>query len=92
MREIGDEIRARWPGVKKVAMSHRLGRLDIGEASVVIAVSASHRHEAFEACHYAIDRLKAIVPIWKKEHFEDGEVWVGLQSECAAPRSQTMVR
>ena len=92
MREIGDEIRARWPGVRKVAMSHRLGRLDIGEASVVIAVSASHRREAFEACRYAIDRLKAIVPIWKKEHFEDGEVWVGLQSECAAPRSQTVVR
>ena len=91
MGEIGDEIRARWLGVKKVAMSHRLGRLDIGEASVVIAVSASHRHEAFEACHYAIDRLKAIVPIWKKEHFEDGEVWVGLQSECAAPRSQERV-
>jgi len=82
MREIGQAVRARWPGVKRVAMAHRVGRLEIGEASVVIAVSASHRGEAFEACHFAIDRLKDTVPIWKKEYFEDGEVWVGLQSEC----------
>jgi molybdopterin synthase catalytic subunit len=88
MKEIGEAIRSRWPGVKKVAMAHRLGRLEIGEASVIIAVSASHRHEAFEACHYAIDRLKETVPIWKKEYFEDGEVWVGLQSECATPTPQ----
>ena len=54
----------------------------MGERGVIIAVSAAHRHEAFEACHFAIDRLKETVPIWKKEHFEDGEVWVGLQSEC----------
>jgi molybdopterin synthase catalytic subunit/molybdopterin converting factor small subunit len=79
MREIGDEIRRRWPSVKRVAMLHRIGRLEIGESSVLIAVSASHRGEAFEACHQAIDRLKATVPVWKKEHFEDGEVWVGLQ-------------
>ncbi len=82
MREIGDMVHARWPGVKAVAMVHRVGRLEIGEASVVIAVSAAHRAEAFEACRYAIDRLKETVPVWKKEHFEDGEVWVGLQSEC----------
>lgn len=82
MREIGDGLRARWPGVRKVAMAHRVGRLEIGEASVIIAVSAAHRQEAFEACRYAIDRLKEIVPVWKKEYFEDGEVWVGLQSEC----------
>lgn len=82
LREIGETIRARWPGVKRVAMVHRLGRLEIGEPSVVIAVSAAHRAEAFEACRFAIDRLKETVPIWKKEHFEDGEVWVGLQSEC----------
>jgi molybdopterin synthase catalytic subunit len=82
MREIGERLRARWPSVKKVAMVHRVGRLEIGEASVIIAVSAAHRHEAFEACHYAIDQLKRTVPVWKKEHFEDGEVWVGLQSEC----------
>ena len=82
MREIGDLVRARWPGVKAVAIVHRVGRLEIGEASVVIAVSAAHRAEAFEACRFAIDRLKGTVPVWKKEHFEDGEVWVGLQSEC----------
>lgn len=82
MREIGVAIHARWPGVKAVAMVHRVGRLEIGEASVIIAVSAAHRAEAFEACRYAIDRLKETVPVWKKEHFEDGEVWVGLQSEC----------
>jgi molybdopterin synthase catalytic subunit len=79
MREIGDRLRARWPSVKGVAMLHRVGRLEIGEASVLIAISAAHRAEAFEACRYAIDTLKATVPVWKKEHFEDGEVWVGLQ-------------
>ena len=79
MREIGQVIRARWPGVKRVAILHRVGRLDIGEASVLIAVSAAHRGEAFEACRFAIDTLKTTVPVWKKEHFEDGEVWVGLQ-------------
>jgi molybdopterin synthase catalytic subunit/molybdopterin converting factor small subunit len=79
MREIGAAIRARWPSVKRVAMLHRVGRLEIGESSVLIAVSAAHRREAFEACEYAIDTLKETVPVWKKEHFEDGEVWVGLQ-------------
>jgi len=79
MREIGVEIRARWSGVRKVAMLHRIGRLEIGESSVLIAVSAAHRGEAFDACRYAIDTLKRTVPVWKKEHFEDGEVWVGLQ-------------
>ena len=79
LREIGDEARRRWPGVRRVAILHRIGRLEIGEASVLIAVSAAHRAEAFEACRWAIDTLKTTVPVWKKEHFEDGEVWVGLQ-------------
>ncbi|OLD39962.1 MAG: hypothetical protein AUI57_01280 [Candidatus Rokubacteria bacterium 13_1_40CM_2_68_8] len=79
MREIGETVRARWPGVKRVAMLHRIGRLEIGEASVLIAVAAAHRGDAFDACRYAIDTLKRTVPVWKKEHFEDGEVWVGLQ-------------
>jgi molybdopterin synthase catalytic subunit/molybdopterin converting factor small subunit len=79
MREIGETVRVRWPGVRRVAMLHRIGRLEIGEASVLIAVAAAHRGDAFEACRYAIDTLKRIVPVWKKEHFEDGEVWVGLQ-------------
>ena len=79
LREIGAALRGRWPGVKRVAMLHRIGRLEIGESSVLIAVSAAHRGDAFEACRYAIDTLKRIVPVWKKEYFEDGEVWVGLQ-------------
>ncbi|MBI1734975.1 MAG: molybdenum cofactor biosynthesis protein MoaE [Candidatus Rokubacteria bacterium] len=79
MREIGETIRTRWPGIRRVAMRHRTGRLEIGESSVLIAVSAAHRGEAFAACQYAIDTLKRTVPVWKKEHFEDGEVWVGLQ-------------
>ena len=79
MREIGAAIHARWGGVRRVAILHRIGRLEIGESSVLIAVSAAHRGDAFEACRYAIDTLKRTVPVWKKEHFEDGEVWVGLQ-------------
>jgi len=79
MREIGEAVRAQWGGVKRVAILHRLGRLEIGESSVLIAVSAAHRQDAFDACRYAIDTLKRTVPVWKKEHFEDGEVWVGLQ-------------
>lgn len=85
MKEIGEAVYRRWPGVKQVAMAHRIGRLAIGEASVVIAVSAAHRHDAFEACHFAIDRLKETVPIWKREIFEDGAVWVGLQGESPPP-------
>ena len=79
LREIARALRRRWPGVRRVAILHRVGRLAIGEASVVIAVSAAHRGDAFEACRYAIDTLKQTVPVWKKEHFADGEVWVGLQ-------------
>src|SRR4029077_8298668 len=79
MREIGAAIRARWGGVKRVAILHRVGRLDIGESSVLLAVCAAHRGEAFEACRYAIDTLKRTVPVWKKEHFEGGDDWVGLQ-------------
>jgi len=86
MKEIGEAVQQRWPGVKQVAMLHRMGRLAIGEASVAIAVSAAHRREAILACHYAIDRLKETVPIWKREIFEDGAVWVGLQGESPLPR------
>jgi molybdopterin synthase catalytic subunit len=82
MGEIAGEIRSRWPGVTRLALLHRIGRLEIGESSVMIGVSSPHRAEAFEACRFAIDTLKETVPIWKKEYFEDGEVWVGLQSEC----------
>lgn len=73
MAEIAAEVRTRWP-VGKIAMVHRLGRLHVGEVSVAVAVSAPHRAQAFEACRYAIDRLKELVPIWKKD---DATGWVG---------------
>src|SRR5215210_7080320 len=83
MREIADEIRAKW-GVEQVAMLHRTGVLKIGEASVAIAVASPHRRESFEACQYAIDRLKAIVPIWKKEVWSNGEQWIGWEGHPPA--------
>jgi molybdopterin synthase catalytic subunit len=75
MERIGKEIQDNW-GLSAVRMQHRVGRLNVGETSVVIVVAAPHRDDAFAACQYAINRLKRIVPIWKKEVFEDGEVWV----------------
>lgn len=74
MREIAAELHEKYP-IHRVAIVHRLGRLDIGETSVFIAVSAPHRAAAFDACRFAIDTLKRTVPIWKKEYFEDGAVW-----------------
>jgi len=75
MRRVGEEALRR-TGATAVALWHRTGRLEIGEASVVVSASAPHRAEAFEACRYAIDTLKAEVPIWKKEHGDGGAVWV----------------
>ena len=75
MEKIEAELRQRWT-LEGVAISHRVGRLEIGEASVAIAVSSPHRLESIEACHYAIDRLKQTVPVWKKEYWEGGEVWI----------------
>ncbi len=75
LSQIGDEMRARWTSIRDVAIVHRVGRLQVGEASVVIALSAAHRPELFDALHFAIDRLKEIVPIWKREVFEDGAEW-----------------
>lgn len=75
MELIEAEVKERWE-VEGFAISHRLGRLEIGEASVAIAVSSPHRKEAIEACHYAINRLKQTVPVWKKEYWEGGEVWI----------------
>ena len=74
MREIAAEMRARFP-IHRLAIIHRLGRLQIGETSVWIAVSSPHRAAAFDACRYAIDTLKRTVPIWKKEYFAGGAVW-----------------
>lgn len=79
MDRIAREAAARWPGVR-LAMSHRVGTLAVGEASVIVAAAAPHRGEAFAAARYAIDRLKETVPIWKKERWEDGEEWVGPQT------------
>jgi MoaE-MoaD fusion protein len=88
MREIGTEIRAKFP-VHRIAIIHRLGRLEVGETSVLIAVSSAHRAAAFDACRYAIDTLKRVVPIWKKEYFAGGAVWAEgeLPSEEAISRS-----
>ena len=72
---IAGELRGRWP-LGRVAIVHRLGRVNPAEASIVIVVSSSHRSEAFEAARYALERVKLILPIWKKEHLENGEVWV----------------
>jgi molybdopterin synthase catalytic subunit len=75
MAEIGREIASTHP-IGRIAMIHRLGRMQIGETSVAVLVTAPHRKPAFEAALEGINRLKKIVPIWKKEHFADGEVWV----------------
>ena len=75
MQKIADAILEKFP-VHKIAIHHAVGELQIGAVPVIIAVSSVHRKAAFEACEYAIDTLKETVPIWKKEHFEDGEVWV----------------
>ncbi len=75
MRAIAAEAQARW-GIDHIAVAHRLGRMEIGEASVIIVVASPHRAEAFDACRYIIDTLKATVPIWKKEFSPDGAEWV----------------
>lgn len=79
MQKIGAEIAAEWPGAR-TAIVHRVGTLGIEEASVVIAVATPHRADAFAACRHAIERLKQIVPIWKKEIWADGEEWIGSQT------------
>jgi MoaE-MoaD fusion protein len=89
MTEIGQSLHAQF-AIHRVAIVHRLGRLQIGETSVFIAVSAPHRAAAFDACRYAIDTLKRIVPIWKKEYFADGAVWADGElppAPSSAPKS-----
>src|SRR5712664_861926 len=90
MREIAAELHAKFP-INRVAVAHRLGRLEIGETSVFIAVSAPHRAAAFDACRFTIDTLKRTVPIWKKEYFEDGAVWADGElppAPAATPRAK----
>ncbi|MEQ8964176.1 MAG: molybdenum cofactor biosynthesis protein MoaE, partial [Coleofasciculus sp. C2-GNP5-27] len=76
---IAQDIREKWADVKRVVIHHRIGRLQIGEISVLVAVGCPHRSEAFAACKYAIDTLKHNAPIWKKEHYQDGaSTWVSI--------------
>jgi molybdopterin synthase catalytic subunit len=82
MEAICSEARRRWP-ISDIRVVHRLGPLAIGETSVAVAVAAPHRGEAFEACRFAIDTLKRTVPIWKKEFYADGAVWLEGPGECA---------
>ena len=84
IREIGAQAHERF-SIHRVAIAHRLGRLEIGETSVFIAVSAPHRAAAFDACRFAIDTLKKTVPIWKKEFFRDGAVWADGEIPPAPP-------
>ncbi|MEE8350504.1 MAG: molybdenum cofactor biosynthesis protein MoaE [Acidobacteriota bacterium] len=75
LQKIRDQAMQRWP-LDELSIVHRIGRMEIGESSVFIAVSSAHRGDAFEACRFAIDTLKTTVPIWKKEHYQDGEIWI----------------
>jgi len=82
LTRIIDEARQAWPRVR-VGVHHRIGRLEIGDASIIIAAASPHRADAFAACRYAIERVKQIVPIWKHEHFEGGDLW--LEGATADP-------
>jgi len=85
LKRIVSEVEAAWPDAR-LGIHHRIGRLEIGDASVVIVAVSAHRAAAFAACRYAIERVKQIVPIWKREHFEGGEVW--LEGATADPEDQ----
>jgi molybdopterin synthase catalytic subunit len=76
LARIAAEVQVRWPSVSAVSIVHRVGRLAVGDVAVVIAIAASHRQDTFDACHYAIDRVKQVAPIWKKEVGPDGSFWV----------------
>ena len=82
LREIAQEVLDRW-GIEDMAIAHRVGKLEVGEISLVVALASPHRKDAFEASVYAMDRVKAVVPIWKKEVFQGGEAWIGNQEEGA---------
>jgi molybdopterin synthase catalytic subunit len=79
IRQIFQEVKDKWD-IEDLAMTHRIGKVAIGEISMVVAISSPHRKQAFEAGEYSIDRIKEIVPIWKKEVFDEGGVWVGSGS------------
>jgi molybdopterin synthase catalytic subunit len=90
LREVAEEVAARWP-ITGIGILHRIGRLEIGEASLLVGVSSGHRAEAFEACHHAVDRIKQVVPIWKKEIWEsgDGEWVAGHAVDAGLPTPQS---
>lgn len=73
---IAGEAKQRWPDIAEVAVVHRVGRLEVGDVAIVIAVAASHRRDTFDACHYIIDRIKEVSPIWKKEVSPGGALWI----------------
>ena len=76
MREVGETTKRRFPEITEIGVWHRVGTLEIGETSLLVAVSSPHRKDAFDACHWAVDRIKEVVPVWKKEHWQDGAAWV----------------
>ncbi|AYV68454.1 molybdenum cofactor biosynthesis protein MoaE [Niallia circulans] len=78
LAQIGEEVKEKWGDID-IAITHRIGKLEISDVAVVIAVSTPHRKDAYEANQYAIERIKEIVPIWKREHWESGEEWIGNQ-------------
>lgn len=83
LAKIGKKIRKQWPDTR-VAIVHRIGRLEIGDIAVAIAVSSPHRQDAYEANRYAIEQIKKLVPIWKRENWKDGNIWVGNQEETVS--------
>jgi molybdopterin synthase catalytic subunit len=86
LQRIVDEVKGNWPSAK-LGVHHRIGRLALGEASIVIVAASPHRGDAFAACRYTIERVKQIVPIWKHEHFDGGDVW--LEGATADPDDET---
>ena len=87
LAQVGREVMERWPAMQGISIVHRIGRQYVGEVSVVIAVAAGHRAGAFDATSYAIERIKEIVPIWKKEVCPDGAFWIEGPESMAAPAS-----
>jgi molybdopterin synthase catalytic subunit len=85
LARIVEEAKAAWPGAR-LGVHHRTGRLEVGEASIIIVAASAHRGDAFAACRYTIERVKQIVPVWKHEHFEGGEVW--LEGATADPEDE----
>ena len=83
LADVAAEARRRWPSVVRIALLHRIGKLEVGDSAVVVVASAPHRDEAFEAARFGIDTLKASVPIWKRERWKDGESW-GLEAQHIA--------